>query len=171
MNILTIPTTRRVALQKPFLPSVYPLVNLRKTSLEEKVTLLLTQDLVRLGWRLRSNTNKSFELAAPQNYSKEIIKQAMAYSRNALIERNETWIREHIELGRANLANGEDILISKIVPRIEVCETKEQNDLFRLFRYYWSSPSSDYVGRRMRLLIRDDGIKGSPIIGIAENPR
>src|SRR3989344_1702243 len=167
MNILTIPTTLRVALQTPFLPTVRPSVNPKKTSLEERVTLLLTHDLVRLGWRLHSNTNKSFELAAPQNYNKEIIKQAMAYSRDTLIERNEIWIREHIELGRANLAIGEDVLISKITPRIEVCETKEQNDLFRLFRYHWSSPSSDYVGRRMRLLVRDDGIEGSPIIGIA----
>ena len=169
MNILTIPTTRRVALQTPFLPTVRPSVNPKKTSPEERVTLLLTHDLVRLGWRLHSNTNKSFELAAPQNYNKEIIKQAMAYSRDTLIERNEIWIREHIELGRANLASGEDVLISEIVPRIEVCETKEQNDLFRLFRYHWSSPSSDYVGRRMRLLVRDDGIESNPIIRISPN--
>lgn len=167
MNVLTIPTTRRIILQKPFLPAFRPSVNHKKTSLEEKVTLLLTHDLVRLGWRLHSNTNKSFELAPPQSYSKEIIKQAMAYSRNALIDRNELWIKEHIELGRSNLANGEDILASEIKPRIEVCETQEQNNLFRLFRYYWSSPSSDYVGRRMRLLIRDNGVKGSPVIGIA----
>lgn len=167
MNVLTIPTTRRVALQNSFLPAVRPSIDYKKTSLEEKVTLLLTHDLVRLGWRLHSNTGRSFELAAPQIYSKEIIKQAMAYSRNTLIDRNEAWIRGHIELGRANLANGEDILASQIKPRIEVCETKEQNNLFRLFRYYWSSPSSDYVGRRMRLLVRDDGVKGSPVIGIA----
>lgn len=167
MNLLTIPTTRRVALQSPFLPTVRPAVNPKKTSLEERVTLLLTHDLIRLGWRLHSNTIKSFELAAPQTYSKDIIKQTMAYSRNTLIDRNEAWIKNHIELGRKNLASGESVLISKIKPRIEVCETKEQNDLFRLFRYYWSSPSSDYVGRRMRLIIRDDGIKGNPVIGIA----
>ena len=167
MNLLTIPTTRRVALQSPFLPAVRPTINTKKTSLEERVTLLLTHDLIRLGWRLHSNTNKSFELAAPQAYSKDIIKQAMAYSRNTFIGRNEAWIKEHIELGRKNLAGGESVLISKIKPHIEICETKEQHDLFRLFRYYWSSPSSDYVGRRMRLIIRDDGVKGSPVMGIA----
>lgn len=167
MNVLTIPTTRRVALQSPFLPTIRPTVNPQKTSLEERATLLLTHDLVRLGWRLRSSTKKSFELAAPQVYSKEVIKQAMAYSRNTFIERNEEWIKNHIELGRANLANGESVLLSKIKPRIEICETQEQNNLFRLFRYYWSSPSSDYVGRRMRILVRDDGIEGSPVIGIA----
>ncbi|KKU75141.1 MAG: hypothetical protein UY01_C0022G0001, partial [Candidatus Nomurabacteria bacterium GW2011_GWB1_47_6] len=89
MNVLTIPTTRRIDLQKSFIPAVRPSVDYRKTSLEEKVTLLLTHDLVRLGWRLHSNTEKSFELAAPNAYSKEIIKQAMAYSRNALINRNQ----------------------------------------------------------------------------------
>jgi hypothetical protein len=167
MNVLTIPTTRSVARNNPFLPAVRPLINHKNFSLEEKVTLLLTHDLVRLGWRLHSNTGKSFELAAPQTYSKEVIRQAMAYSRNSLIDRNEVWIKEHTELGQKNLASGESALVSKIKPRIEVCETKEQNDLFRLFRYYWSSPSSDYVGRRMRLIIRDDGVKGSPVMGIA----
>lgn len=167
MNVLTIPTTQRIILQKPFLPVVRPSVSHKKASLEEKVTLLLTHDLVRLGWRLHSNTEKSFKLVAPQTYNKEVIKQAMAYSRNTLIDRKEVWIKEHIELGRANLASGEDVLISKLKPCIEVCETKEQNDLFRLFRYNWSSPSSDYVGRRMRLLIRDEGMRRSPVIGIA----
>lgn len=167
MNVLTIPTTQRIATQRPFLPTVRPIINPRKTSLEERVTLLLTHDLVRLGWRLHSSTTKSFELAAPRTYSKEVVKQAMAYSRNALIERNKEWIKNHIEFGQANLASGEDVILSKIRPRIEVCQTQEQNTLFRLFRYYWSSPSSDYVGRRMRILVRDDGVEGSPVIGIA----
>lgn len=167
MNVLTIPTNKKIPLENSFAPGICPVFNREKTSLEEKVTLLLTCDLVRLGWRLHSNTNKSFKLAAPEIYSKEVIKQAMAYSRNALIERDRNWIDQHIDLGRKNLADGQKVLLSKIKPRIEVCETKEQNDIFRLFRYHWSSPSSDYVGRRMRLLIRDDGIKGSPLIGIA----
>lgn len=72
-----------------------------------------------------------------------------------------------MDLGRANLAEGKDALTSDISPRIEICETQEQNDIFRIFRYYWSSPASDYVGRRIRLLIRDDGVDRSPVIGIA----
>ena len=138
MNVLTIPTTRRIDLHRSFAPAVRPLVNQKKTSLEEKVTLLLTHDLVRLGWRLHSSMGKSFNLTAPGNYSKDVVKQTMAYARNAAIERNKKWIEEHIDLGRANLANGEDILLSEIRPRIEICETQEQNNLFRLFRYYWS---------------------------------
>ncbi|MDA8161656.1 MAG: DUF4338 domain-containing protein [Desulfobacteraceae bacterium] len=136
-------------------------------SLEERVTLLLIRDLVRIGWRLKSNGSKSFELEPPTYYDKNTIKNAMAFSRNEIIESNIAWIKNNIELGRSNLASGSDVLKSKIIPRIEICKTQKQNDIFRLFRYYWSSSASDYVGRRMRFLIRDDGIKGSPIIGLA----
>jgi len=167
MNTLTTSITKKSNDQNSQLAILHLPVSHSKTSLEEKVTLLLTQDLIRIGWRLKTNTNQSFELAAPPIYSKEVVRQAMAYSRNELLEQNWAWIQDHIDLARSNLASGSDVLKSKIIPRIEVCETKEQNDLFRFFRYYWSSPSSDYVGRRMRLLIRDDGLEGSPIIGIA----
>ncbi len=135
--------------------------------LEQRVPLLLVRDLLRLGWRLRSNSNKSLELVPPTNYEKPVIKAAMAYSRNEIIEVNKTWIEKHLDLARSNLAMGTDVLKSEICPRIEVCETESQHSIFRIFRYFWSSPFSDYVGRRIRLLIRDDGIKDSPIIGIA----
>ena len=135
--------------------------------LEQRVPLLLVRDLLRMGWHMQSNSNRSLELVPPDSYDKEIVKKAMAYSRNEMIERNRVWIEEHLNLARSNLAIGNDVLKSKICPRIEVCETQNQHEIFRIFRYFWSSPSSDYVGRRIRLLIRDDGIKGSPIIGIA----
>jgi hypothetical protein len=167
MNTLAISIKKKPDNQNNQLAILHLPVSYSKTSLEEKVTLLLTQDLIRIGWRLKTNTNQSFELAAPPIYSKEVVRQAMAYSRNELLEQNWAWIQDHIDLVRSNLARGSEVLKSKIIPRIEVCETKEQNSLFRFFRYYWSSPSSDYVGRRMRLLIRDDGLEGSPIIGIA----
>lgn len=169
MSILTVPTTKRIytaAKENPLFHVLYSSASQKNLSLEEHVTLLLIHDLVRLGWRLKSNSSKSFELVSPANYEKNIIKEAMAYSRNETIDRNAFWIEKHLDLGRANLATGNDVLKSTICPRIEVCETKEQNDIFRIFRYYWSSPASDYVGRRIRLLIRDDGIKSSPVIGI-----
>jgi len=58
-------------------------------------------------------------------------------------------------------------LESKISPIIEVCETQKQHNIFRIFRYYWSSPYSEYVGRRIKLLIRDDALPNKPLIGIA----
>ena len=168
MSLLTIPTTRKInaVTSTVTLSSILCLPD-KKISLEERVTLLLLRDLIRLGWRLQTSSSKSFELVAPVHYEKNVIKEAMAYSRNEVIDRNVHWIEKHLDLGRANLAVGKDVLKSNICPRIEVCETQEQNDIFRIFRYYWSSPASDYVGRRLRLLIRDDGIKNSPVIGIA----
>lgn len=146
---------------------LYVLSTQENISLEEHVTLLLVRDLIRLGWRLKSNSIRSFELAPPVNYDKNIVKEVMAYSRNEIIEKNRAWIDKQIDIGRENIASGKDVLASEILPRIELCESQKQNDLFRLFRYYWSSPSSDYVGRRIRILIRDDGVKNSPVIGIA----
>ena len=58
-------------------------------------------------------------------------------------------------------------LQSEIRPIIEVCENAQQHNLFRLLRYYWSSPYSEYVGRRIKFLIRDGALPNNPIIGIA----
>jgi len=172
MTTLTVPTNGNknilaVTSDEPdFLVHQFPTIE-EKILIEERVTLLLVRDLLRLGWRIKPNSKMSLELIPPKSYEKEIIKAAMAYSRNEMIEKNKSWIKKHIDLARTNLSSGTKVLESEICPRIEECKTQAQHDLFRIFRYYWSSPSSDYVGRRMRLLIRDDGITGSPIIGIA----
>lgn len=164
MNILAVPTTKKVrsAVGGDHLTSP-----LDEVSLEERITLLLIRDLVRIGWRLKSNTSNSFEFAPPNSYEKPVVKEAMAYARNAILDRDARWIEKHLDLAWSNLAEGEDVLKSEICPRIEVCRTQRQHDIFRILRYYWSSPASEYVGRRIRLLVRDDGIEGSPVIGIA----
>lgn len=133
---------------------------------EEKVKLLLIRDLFRLNWNIEKTRNK-LVISPPSYYNKKIIKKSMNVSRQQILEKNNEWIKKHIDLAKKNLAQGRDVLKSKILPRIEVCKTKKQHSIFRIFRYYWSSPYSEYIGRRIRLLIRDDGIDGSPIIGIA----
>ena len=133
---------------------------------EEKVKLLLIRDLFRLNWNIEKTRNK-LVISPPSYYNKKIIKNSMNVSRQQILEKNNEWIKKHIDLAKKNLAQGRDVLKSKILPRIEVCKTKKQHSIFRIFRYYWSSPYSEYIGRRIRLLIRDDGIDGSPIIGIA----
>ena len=132
----------------------------------EKVKLLLIRDLFRLNWNIEKTRNK-LVISPPSYYNKKIIKMSMNVSRQQILEKNNEWIKKHIDLAKKNLAQGRDVLKSEILPRIEVCKTKKQHSIFRIFRYYWSSPYSEYIGRRIRLLIRDDGIDGSPIIGIA----
>jgi hypothetical protein len=136
-----------------------------KTS-EQRVKLLILRDLNNLGWNIEFG-KKKIEIVPPETYDKETIKQAMAVKRAEIINHNREWIKKHIAIARANLADGNQVLCSKIDPIFEVCETQKQKDLFRIFRYYWSSPYSDYVGRRIKLIIRDNALPNKPVIGIA----
>ncbi len=134
--------------------------------LAEKVLLLIIRDLYRLGWNISNNQN-SIVIEPPTTYDKSVIKAAMSIRRNELIEKNKDWINRHISFGRENLIDGQELLHSNIEPQVFECKTNKDHDLFRLYRYYWSSPYSDYVGRRMRLIIRDMGLPQKPVIGIA----
>lgn len=135
-------------------------------SFEEKVRLLIIRDLLRLGWKI-SFKSDSVLISPPVTYDKEVIRASMQLKRQELICENRQWIEQHLKIARENLADGNVVWQSNISPVIEVCETQEQHDLFRLFRFYWSSPYSEYVGRRIKLLIRDNALPNKPIIGIA----
>ncbi len=140
--------------------------NIACKNLEEKVRLLIFRDLFRLNWTYEFQDNL-IQVKPPEYYDKEVIQKAMSIKRNEIIINNKKWIDSRIQIAQNNLANGYDVLLSKIKPIIEVCETQKQHDLFRIYRYYWSSPYSEYVGRRIKLIFRDAGIKSKPVIGIA----
>jgi len=134
--------------------------------IEEQVKLSILKDLLNLNWNINFSNDK-IEVIPPEFYDKEIIKKSMQVKRIEIINQNQAWISKKINLARDNLAMGYEVLKSPIIPKIEVCETRKQHDLFRILRYYWSSPYSDYVGRRIKLIIRDYGLKSRPVIGIA----
>lgn len=138
-------------------------------SLEEKVHALIFRDLYRLGWTTNYPDAKRnlIEMAPPASYDKLTIQKSMGFKRQEIIQQHKKWIDSKIDYARANLANGFDVLNSKIKPIIEVCQTQKQHDLFRILRFYWSSPYSEYVGRRIKLIIRDYGLPNKPVIGIA----
>lgn len=140
--------------------------NLKSKSKAEKVKLLILRDLVNLNWTTNFKGGK-VEILPPSTYDKETIRTTMGVKRHEIINQNRKWIDKHLPIAKKNMATGLEALYSKIDPIIEVCETQEQHNLFRIFRYYWSSPYSDYVGRRIKLLIRDKGLPKKPIIGIA----
>lgn len=142
------------------------LFDISSKPLEEQVKILILRDLLRLNWEVKFQNNK-VEVSPPAFYNKETIKQSMAIRRNEIIAKNKSWIEKNISIARKNLATGYDALHSEIKPVIEVCETQKQHDLFRIFRYYWSSPYSEYVGRRIKLIIRDAAVSNRPVIGIA----
>ena len=134
--------------------------------IEEKVKLLIFRDIFRLNWTWK-NEGSNIVCYPPAQYDKETIRKAMAIKRQEIITINRDWINHHLDLGRSNLGTGEQVLRSRIQPVIEVCATRQQHTLFRIFRYYWSSPYSEYVGRRIKLIIRDAALPSKPVIGIA----
>lgn len=141
----------------------------KEISLQEQVVNSIRRDLERLNWKFKLPTKKNAypTLVPPENYDKETIKNSMSFKRDEIIVKHRKWIDKNIEFARKNLAKGIDVLNSEIDPIIEVCETEKQHRLFRILRYYWSSPYSEYVGRRIKLIIRDKALPNKPIIGIA----
>ena len=144
-------------------------INIQNKPIDQQVFWLIVRDLARLNWKVNPPTKKNpfLTIVPPENYDKETIKEAMSIKRGEIISKNKKWIDKHIDLAKKNLANGYEALQSEIDPIIEVCETQKQHDLFRIFRYYWSSPYSEYVGRRIKLIIRDRALPNKPVIGIA----
>jgi hypothetical protein len=140
--------------------------SLKGKSPKQRLKLLILRDLINLDWDIKFRKRK-IEVTPPKEYNKETIKQAMAFKREEILYANRLWISNHIEFARNNLANGFDVMRSEIDPIIEICETQKQKDLFRIFRYSWSSPYSDYVGRRIKILFRDNALPNKPVIGIA----
>jgi hypothetical protein len=133
---------------------------------EELVKLLIIRDLFRLGWTLTFKGARVL-ITPPESYDKQIIRDSMQIKRQELLARHSTWVTKQQNFARANLAYGQQAWNSPIQPVIEVCESQQQLDLFRILRFYWSSPYSEYVGRRIKLLIRDDALPNKPIIGLA----
>lgn len=132
----------------------------------KELRLEIINDLFKLQWEMVQDNN-SLIVRPPKEYSKDAIRKCMSYKRNELLKDSEQWIAKNLFNLRNNMATGEQALSSAINPEIEVCVTKKQHDLFRICRYSWSSPYSDYVGRRIKLIIRDGALSNRPIIGIA----
>ncbi|HCY76131.1 MAG TPA: hypothetical protein DHV28_09445 [Ignavibacteriales bacterium] len=153
--------------KKITLTSEFKLANV--IPLEDQVVNSIRRDLERLNWKFKLPTNKYAypTLLPPDFYDKDTIRKSMAFKRDEIITKHRSWIDKNIEYARLNLASGTDVITSKINPIIEVCETEKQHRLFKIFRYYWSSPYSEYVGRRIKLIIRDGALPNNPVIGIA----
>lgn len=138
----------------------------RQFSLDELVKQSIVKDLLELNWSI-DFCGHDIKISPPSEYDKALIKLSMSRRRDEIILNNRAWIDDNLPKARMNLASGKDVLKSRIKPQIEICQTQKQHNLFRTFRYYWSSPYSDYVGRRIKLIIRDYGLPTRPIIGIA----
>lgn len=128
----------------------------------------ILSDVLRQKWQIIRIDAKAraIQLSSPHALEKQVLREAMAERRQEAIEKHWKWIKRHHAIVAKHLVDGRNIDPEKIDPVIEVCDDSKSQDLFRYLRYTWSSPYSEYVGRRMRFLIRDRG-HGGAIIGIA----
>lgn len=140
--------------------------SIETNSIEERVRLLIIRDLLRLGWEINFKNNR-VKIKPPVSYDKKVIQESMQMKRQEILLEKSDWIVKNSHIANKNLGRGQDVWQSKISPKIEVCKTQKQHDIFRFFRYYWSSPYSEYVGRRIKILIRDNALPSKPLIGIA----
>lgn len=133
-----------------------------------RVCYHILADVLRQQWQITRVDAKAraIQLTSPQVLEKQMLREAMAARRQEAIEKHWKWINRHHAVVSEHLADGRNIDPEKIDPVIEVCEDPKSQALFRYLRYTWSSPYSEYVGRRMRFIIRDRG-HGGAIIGIA----
>lgn len=134
--------------------------------LKERVKMSLLEDLQAHGWGVQGWPERPVVLVPPTEHSKDAIRRALLTARLPLILQNFEWIR-HREPGmRRLMAPGSMVDPERIRPSLELCTTEKQRDIFRYFRFYWSSPFSEYVGRRMHFLVRDEGLTNRPVIGL-----
>lgn len=101
---------------------------------------------------------------APEKIS---IWKSMMPRRLEIINEHSSWILENEKFALEHFADGRDINPARIDPVLEECTTTEQMTLWRYTRYTGSIPYSEYVGRRLRFLIRDYSLPNKPIMGIA----
>jgi hypothetical protein len=137
-----------------------------------RATFHLLQDFAQHGWQGRLSRNGTenvvISLSTPDTpLSKQQIRKAMEPRRLELIRRSAEWIRRTEPMVMQHLVNGTQIVPLQINPELEECRSQKQHDIFRYCRFLSSVPYSEYVGRRMRFLIRDAALPSRPIIGIA----
>ncbi len=109
---------------------------------------------------------RSLRLSAPELAEKSALRKVMDIRRSEILMRDFDWIRKASDEIRPHLIDGKKLRIEDIRPVVELCEDELQHKIFRYLRYTWSSPFSEYVGRRLRFLVRDAG-NGGVVIGIA----
>lgn len=84
-----------------------------------------------------------------------------------LIRAASPWIRANEEKILSSFAVGEMVDLERVHPELELCMSEEQVALWRYVRFLGTIPYSDYVGRRLRFLVRDAGQPNRPVMGIA----
>ncbi len=106
-------------------------------------------------------------LSMPVEDYRRDVRAALQPRRLELIQAAAPWIRRNEDNLLPFFAHGETLDLGRIQPELEVCDTPQQIALWRYVRFMGMIPYSDYVGRRIRFLVRDKGQPNRPVMAIA----
>ncbi len=147
------------------------MVMVDKTQHAQELRQKIIHKLLSFGYVPLSNG----ELKPPDSIDKSSIRVFHEDRHRHVLQFNKEWIIKHEEKVFNYFANGDDIDISSISPKlVNVQDNRRNQDLFRYATYLWSIPVSQGYGRRMRYLVMDSsnnkliGIIGltDPVIGL-----
>jgi hypothetical protein len=112
---------------------------------------MLLDALLRQGFTLSEG-----KLAPPNLASKDNIRQLHAHLRAERLHAARNWLTSVEDSALAYFANGSEVDVVRMRPRLEPVDTRFKSDLFRYASLLWSVPVSAGYGRRMRFLVFDD---------------
>jgi len=118
---------------------------------EDSLRKSLVDALLRQGFVLDDN-----QLVPPDQTSKDSIRQLYAELRLERLQQSRQWLLAVEEKLLPYFANGSEISIDVIRPRLLPVNTQWRADLFRYASLLWSIPVSAGYGRRMRFLVLDE---------------
>jgi len=142
-----------------------------ETQQAQELRQKIVHKLLSFGYTYQSNG----ELKPPDSIDKNSIRLFHEDRHRHVLQSNKEWIIKNEAKIFDYFANGEDIDVSSISPKlVKVQDKQKYQDLFRYATYLWSIPVSQGYGRRMRYLIMDSsnkkliGIFGltDPVIGL-----
>jgi hypothetical protein len=111
----------------------------------------LIDTLLRQGFTLADG-----QLVPPDPSCKDNIRQLYAHLRKEKLQEAGSWLLSVEEKVLSYFANGPEVDVERIRPRLELVDTKFKADLFRYASLLWSVPVSAGYGRRMRFLVFDE---------------
>ncbi len=142
-----------------------------ETQQAQELRQKIFRKLLSFGYECQSNG----DLKPPDSIDKSSIRVFHEDRHRHVLQSNKEWIIKHEEKVFNYFANGDDINISSMSPKlVNVQDNQRNQDLFRYATYLWSIPVSQGYGRRMRYLVMDSsnnkliGIIGltDPVIGL-----
>lgn len=112
---------------------------------------MLLDALVRQGFTLSDG-----HIVPPDVSDKDNIRQLYAHLRQEKLQKASSWLFSVEKRVLPCFANGPEVNVERIRPRLELVTTQRQVEIFRYASLLWSVPVSAGYGRRMRFLVFDD---------------